>query len=78
MSATDIHDYQAISETLQHYLDGAETRVPCRRDLGLMWRQRGGQGRGNLVSGSGSDFTDIRSTQASGRRMISMKKLITK
>jgi Putative lumazine-binding len=25
MSATDIHDYQAISETLQHYLDGAKT-----------------------------------------------------
>jgi hypothetical protein len=25
MSATDIHEYQAISETLQHYLDGAKT-----------------------------------------------------
>lgn len=25
MSATDIHEYQAISDTLQHYLDGAKT-----------------------------------------------------
>ena len=25
MSATDVSDYQAISETLQHYIDGART-----------------------------------------------------